>query len=72
MQSEAINEFFTSKDLITCENTPEVLSKELSRLINEPKLLNDTALNGYNTFLSIYEKTKIDFENFIYTIDKKL
>lgn len=72
MQSDAINEFFTSTDLITCKNTPEVLSKELSRLINDPKLLNDTALNGYNTFLSIYEKTKIDFENFIYTIDKKL
>lgn len=72
MQSDAINEFFTSKDLITCENRPEVLSQELIKLIKDSQLLNEIALNGYNTFLRIYDKSKEDFENFIYKIDNEL
>lgn len=72
MQSEAINEFFDNQDLVTCKNSPEVLANELTNLISNRKLLNDTALNGYNKFLTIYDSTKIKFEKFIYEIDKKL
>lgn len=72
MESEAINEFFNKNDLVTCKNTPEVLSKELIKLISNPKLLDDTAINGYNKFLNLYDSTKSEFANFIYSIDKKL
>ena len=72
MRSEAINEFFNANELVTCDNRPKELSTALTRLINDPQLSNDIALNGYNKFLNLYDKTKREFENFIYTIDRKL
>lgn len=72
MKSAAIEEFFDSEDLIICDNTPKQLSIELTRLINDRELLDTTAINGYNKFLNIYDKTKIDFENFIEKIDRGL
>ncbi len=72
MQSKAINEFFSSDDLITCENTPEILSSELSNLINNPDLISNISKNGYEKFIKLYDETKIKFEDFISSIDKKL
>lgn len=72
MKSKAIDEFFTSNDLITCKNTPEILSNELTKLIKRPELINDISQNGYDKFVSLYDKTKLEFEDFIYHIDKKL
>ncbi len=71
MQSLAINEFFSENDLITCRNTPEVLSEKLSKLINEPDLIDNIAQNGYEKFIKLYDETKIKFKDFIYTIDKR-
>jgi len=73
MKSSAIEEFFDEKrDLIVCDNTPEQLSIELTRLINNRELLDTTAIKGYNKFLNIYDKTKKDFESFIEKIDRGL
>lgn len=71
MKSLAINEFFTKNDLITCDNTPEILSEELIKLINEPALIDTISQNAYNTFTKLYDETKIKFEDFICTIDKR-
>ncbi len=72
MESKAIEEFFDKDDLIVCNNTPEQLSLELTNLVNNKEVLDATATNGYNKFLKIYEKTKVDFENFIKEIDRGL
>ncbi|MGB5793345.1 glycosyltransferase [Poseidonibacter sp.] len=72
MESLAINEFFTKDDLVTCKNTPEVLALELSKLINNPKLIDEISQNAYNKFNTLYDETKIKFEDFISSIDKKL
>jgi len=72
MKSSAIEEFFNKEDLIVCTNTPEQLSKKLTNLINNRDLLYTTATNGYNRFISVYDKTKKDFEGFIENIDRGL
>ena len=72
MKSKAVDEFFTSNDLVTCENTPEILGHELLKLINQPKSIDEISQNGYNKFLHLYDKTKLEFEDFIYSIDKTL
>ncbi len=72
MKSNAIKEFFDEDDLIVCENTPEQLSSKLITLICDKKLLDITAINGYNKFINVYDKTKKDFESFIEKIDRGL
>lgn len=72
LYSEPIFEFFDEKDLITCERNSLVLSEKLTSLINNPLLLDETSSNGYEKFLKIYDKTKIDFEEFINKIDNKI
>ena len=72
MYSEAIFEFFDEKDLITCDRKASVLCKNLINLIDNSNLLKSTAENGYRKFLEIYDKTSVDFENFIFKIDNKL
>lgn len=49
-----------------------ILSEKLTSLINNSELLNRTAINGYEKFLKIYDKTKVDFEEFIHKIDNKI
>ncbi|MFA9374592.1 MAG: glycosyltransferase [Poseidonibacter sp.] len=70
MKSKAINEFFTNEDLITCDNKPKDLADELTKLINNPILIDKTSKNGYRKFTEIYNETKIKFEDFISSIDK--
>ena len=51
-------------------NTEFYKDNKLIDLINNPILLENTATNGYEKFLKIYDKTKVDFEEFI-AFDKK-
>jgi hypothetical protein len=52
-----------------CGRNPLLLSEKLIELINNPLLLENIASNGYHKFLQIYDKNKIDFQEFIYKID---
>ena len=72
LDSEPISEFFDENDLITCQRDALMLSEKLINLINDPILLENTATNGYEKFLKIYDKTKVDFEEFIHKIDNKI
>ncbi len=72
MRSDTIGEFFDEDDLVMCDNTPEELAEKLTALKDDKELLENTAANGYNKFLNLYEDTKIKFEKFINEIDKKL
>lgn len=72
MYSEAIFEFFDEKDLIVCDRNASALCENLIKLMNNSNLLESTAENGYKKFLEIYDKTKIDFENFINKIDNEI
>ena len=72
MNSKAIDEFFTSKDLLTCDNNPEVLSNLMTELISKPNEIDDIANNGYNKFINLYDETQTKFEEFISSIDDKL
>lgn len=72
LHSEPIFEFFDDKDLITCDRNSLLLSEKLIDLINNPLLLKNTAMNGYHKFLEIYDKNRIDFQQFIYKIDNKI
>lgn len=69
LRSEPIFEFFDENDMITCDRDPLLLSEKLIELINNPLLLENIASNGYHKFLQIYDKNKIDFQEFIYKID---
>ena len=60
------------KDLIVCDRNASSLCENLIKLMNNSNLLESTAENGYKKFLEIYDKTKIDFENFINKIDNKI
>ncbi len=72
LDSEPISEFFDEKDLVTCQRDALILSEKLIDLINNPILLKNTARNGYEKFLKIYDKTEADFKEFINKIDNKL
>ena len=72
LDSEPILEFFDEKDLVTCQRDALILSEKLIDLINNPILLKNTARNGYEKFLKIYDKTEADFKEFINKIDNKL
>jgi glycosyltransferase involved in cell wall biosynthesis len=72
LDSEPISEFFDEKDLITCNRDALILSEKLIALINNPTLMENIAINGYEKFLKIYDKTESDFKEFINKIDNKL
>ncbi len=72
MKSDTIGEFFNENDLVMCDNTPEKLAEELTNLKDDRLLLDNTAANGYNKFLKVYDDTKNNFEKFINEIDKQL
>lgn len=70
MKSIAIDEFFDNNDLITCNNKPEELAKNIKLLIEDRKKLNDLSNIGYEKFSKLYDNTKKDFQNFIINLDK--
>lgn len=65
MKSEVLNEFYKEEDLVTCNNTPESLSKTLIELIKNTDYIEKTANCGYEQFNYIYDETKKSFEEFI-------
>ena len=72
MNSEVLNEFYTSKDLITCNNTPKDLANTLISLVNDKDKIKEISQNAYKQFDSIYKQTKNDFYKYIKEIDGEL
>lgn len=72
MNSKAVDEFFTSEDLLTCDNNPEALSNVMTELISKPNEIDNIADNGYDKFIKLYDETQTKFEKFISSIDDKL
>jgi len=72
MKSDAINEFFSEKEVITCDNTPDALASKLMLLINNDKEMNSYQELGYQKFLNIYKETEIKFIEFLKMVDEKL
>ncbi len=72
MKSNAINEFFTQEDLITCTNNSQNLANEISLLINERSRIDLLAKNGYTKFIKLYDKSKDDLIRFINAVDSSI
>ncbi|MBE3609300.1 glycosyltransferase [Campylobacter californiensis] len=72
MHSKAIYEFFDDNEIMMCENSPEILAKSIKELIKNSDKRESLAQNGYSKFICLYEKTKIEFENFIKAIDEEI
>ncbi|WP_024954291.1 glycosyltransferase [Sulfurospirillum arcachonense] len=71
MKSSALDEFFTSNDLIQCENKAEILAEKLIIIIENGSLRKQISTNGHNSFLDLYSKTQNNFINFIEQLDTK-
>lgn len=69
MKSKAIDEFFTSKEIMTCENSSECLATAIIEMLHNKDFSNTIATNGYNKFLHLYQKTKKEMEEFIHQMD---
>ncbi|MFV0481233.1 MAG: glycosyltransferase [Campylobacteraceae bacterium] len=65
MKTETIYEFFTDDDLVLCENTPEILAQALKNIINNRERIDFYSNNGFDSFVKLYDKTKIYFHDFI-------
>ena len=65
MKSKAINEFFTSEEIITCEPNDLALSNSIINLMKDKTLMDNIAQNGYGKFCQLYDKIAEDFEQFI-------
>lgn len=72
MRSHAIDEFFTSEEIITCENIPNHLANTIIHAINNREFIKKIATNGYNKFLYLYEETNTKLTQFIQKVDKQL
>lgn len=71
MHSNTLYEFLTDEDMVTCNNTPEALAEAIKKLIDNPMLIASYQQNGYNRFLSLYDKTQREFIQFIQSIETK-
>ncbi len=69
MSSDAINEFFTENEIITCKADKDLLAKKLKFFILDKEKREEIANNGYKSFCRLYDKTKNDFINFINEVD---
>ena len=65
MNTDVINEFYNSEDLVTCKNSPKELANSLIELLNNKDRIYEVANNGFNRFNKIYNQAQIDLENFI-------
>lgn len=65
MDSSVINEFYSSEDLITCENNPQSLANSLSELLQDKDKIYKVGTNGFNKFNKIYYDAQVNLENFI-------
>lgn len=65
MNAGVINEFYDSKDLVTCENNPQSLANALSELLHNEKRIYEVATNGFNKFNEIYYEAQLNLKNFI-------
>ena len=72
MKTNTVFEFYSEKDLVTCENNPESLSNTLINLISNKELVKEFSKNAYNQFNKLYDETQIKFAEFITNIDKEL
>jgi len=72
MKSDAINEFFSEKEVITCDNTPDALASKLMSLISNYEEMNSYQELGYQKFLNIYKETEIKFMEFLKMVDENL
>lgn len=68
MKSKAIDEFFTSDEIITCEPDDLALSNSIINLIEDKNLMDNIAQNGYDKFCKLYDKTAEDFKKFILSV----
>lgn len=71
MHSDTLYEFLTDEDMLTCQNTPESLAEAMKKLLLNPQFIATCQQNGYNRFLSLYDKTQHNFIQFIQSIDTK-
>lgn len=69
MKSDVLNEFFTDKDLVTCNNQPEDLADTLIELLNNSKKIDEVSLEGFNSFNNLYNLTKNNLIEFISKVD---
>lgn len=58
MNSDVVNEFYTDDELVTCENTPNSLSKKLIELIQNQNIIDEFANNGYSRFVNNYNEAQ--------------
>lgn len=72
MKSKAIDEFFTSEEIMTCENSSEHLATAIIAMLKNKDFSDKTATNGYNKFLYLYQKTEEEMKEFIYKMDNEL
>ncbi|QKF78382.1 glycosyltransferase [Arcobacter defluvii] len=72
MESDVLWEFYSKKDLLTCQNNPISLSKTLIDLINDKNKIEEFSQNGYNRFIQIYQETQMRFIDFLKKIDGKI
>jgi len=65
MKSVAIDEFFSKDDLIQCDNNNKSVAEALKELILNREMRENLGIKGYNRFIQLYDKTKIEFEEFL-------
>lgn len=71
MNSYAIDEFFSSDDLVQCDNNPQSLYNTLKILLNDEDMRKKYAENGYGSFVNLYDNTQKKFINFFKNIDEQ-
>jgi glycosyltransferase involved in cell wall biosynthesis len=65
MKSSAIDEFFFEGDLIQCPNDYKSVAVTIKELIENSEIRENIAIQGYNRFIELYDKTQIEFEEFL-------
>jgi len=65
MQSSAIDEFFFEGDLIQCSNDNKSVAVTIKELIENSEMRENIGIQGYNRFIELYDKTQIEFEEFL-------
>ena len=69
MKSKAIDEFFTEKEILTCESNAISLANTMIMLINNKELREKISNDGYEKFCDLYDNTEKDFKKFILEVE---